>query len=213
MPYYDQVIMQSHDIPTDLHEAQKCERSASNPNRSKDHISYWKAAIRQVPDSPYWYAELQRNGIRRKISLETSNKAAAAHRAREIWNFVRANGWPAYLAKFKPESLPNPDPSIGDFLAQVEKTADLNPRTLKGYTGALRKIVGDITGLSADPAKHAAGSRARKAWLAKLHAVKLSVLSPEAVQEWKRSFLAAAGQDPVSQRSARVSVNVRRSQF
>src|ERR1700739_1929924 len=106
---YDQVIMQSNDIPTTNTNAPECETAAPSPNsyqvrisRSKDQLAYWKAAIRQVPNSPYWYAELQRGGIRRKISLETSNKAAAAHRAREIWNFVRANGWPAYLAKFKP---------------------------------------------------------------------------------------------------------------
>jgi integrase len=40
-----------------------------------------------------------------------------------------------------------------------------------------------------------------------VHAVKLSVLSPSAIHEWKRSFLAKAGQDPISQRSAKVSVN------
>jgi hypothetical protein len=206
--------MQNPDIPTTNSDAQKCatneQRSGRillNLSRSKDHLGYWKQAIRQVPNSPYWYAEIQRDKIRRKISLETSNKAAAAHRAREIWNFVRANGWPAYLAKFKPESLPNPDPSIGEFLDVMERTADLNPRTLRTYENALRKIVGDITGLGDDPAKHAAGSRAYKLWLEALHATRLSVLSPAAVQEWKRSFLARAGQDPVSQRSARISVN------
>jgi integrase len=176
-------------------------------HRSKDSLGYWKACLRRVKNSPYWYIELQRKKLRRKISLETSNKDAAAYLARDIWRYVRLHGWDGYMARFKPQSLPNPDPSLGEYLTAVERTADLNPRTLKGYTSALQKIAGDISGLGADPIKFASGSKARKAWLEKLHDVKLSVLSAAAVQEWKRSFLARAGQDPLSQRSARVSAN------
>jgi predicted metal-binding protein len=190
-------------------ESQKCEINAKvapqRISRSKDELAYWKAAIRQIPDSPYWYAEIQRGGIRRKVSLETSNRAAAAHRAREIWYFIRAHGWPAYLAKFKPESLAQADPTIGVFIAQVEKTADLTPKTLKSYVSALRKITSDIFGYS-NSSKFGHG-RGHKAWLERIHAVRLSELTPTAIQTWKRDFLACAGQDPLSQRSAKVSVN------
>src|SRR5438093_10918664 len=74
--------------------------------RSKDELRYWKDKIYRVPGSPYFYAEIQRDRIRRKISLETSNKAAAAARAREIWQTVRVLGWPGYLAKYKPDTAP-----------------------------------------------------------------------------------------------------------
>jgi len=173
---------------------------------SKDELRYWKRAIRSVPGSPYLYIELQRGRIRKKISLETSNRLAAAHRAREVWQYVRLHGWDGYLAKFKPDSLPNPDPSIGDFVTAVTRTADLRPKTLRTYTGALRKIVADIADLSDTNAKFGHG-KGRKAWLERVHAVRLSELTPARIQEWKRSFLSHAAPDPVSQRSARTSVN------
>jgi integrase len=115
-------------------------------------------------------------------------------------------GWPGYLAKYKPGTGPLVNPSVGDFIEAVRKTADLSPKTLKDYVGFLRKIVADIAGLSDCPAKHGQGKE-HEQWLAKVHAVKLSALSATALQQWKRGFLARAGQDPVSQRSAKVSVN------
>ena len=176
-------------------------------SRSKDELAYWKAAIRQVPGSPYWYAEIQRGKIRRKISLETSNKSAAAHRAREVWHYVRLHGWDGYLAKFKPESQRSANPTIGDYIAAAAKTADLSPKTFQTYTQALRKIVSDIAKLSDDNRKYG-GGRAHQEWVARVDgAMKLSELSPAAIQEWKRSFLSRAAQDPLSQRSARISCN------
>jgi hypothetical protein len=144
-------------------------------SRSKDELAYWKSRIRRVPDSPYWYAEIQRGKIRRKISLETSNKAAAAHRARELWDFVRTHGWEAYMARYKPQIQKNADPTIGEFIAAVEATADLTPMTLANYIGSLRKIVADISGLSDD--RHRYGGPGRDAWLVKVHAVPLSTLT------------------------------------
>jgi hypothetical protein len=67
-------------------------------------------------------------------------------------------------------------------------------------------IVSDIGGFSDDAHKYG-GGQGRKDWLENVHAVKLSTPTPKAIQEWKRSFIAKAGSDPVSQRSAKVSVN------
>jgi integrase len=44
-------------------------------------------------------------------------------------------------------------------------------------------------------------------WLEKVHSVKLGEVTPARVQEWKRSFLASAGNDPLELRRARISVN------
>jgi integrase len=64
--------------------------------------------------------------------------------------------------------------------------------------------VADLNGLEDDSSKY--GPRNSK-WIERIHAVKLSTLSPAALQAWKRSFLAEAGKDPISQRRARTSVN------
>jgi hypothetical protein len=207
MIHYDQYQMQaSAELPANSTVPQvrkKCE----TPSISKDELRYWRRAIRRMPNSPYYYAEIQRGGIRRKVSLETSNAAAAAHRAREIWYEVRTLGWPGYMAKYKPRSQPNPDPSLGEFVDAVSKVADLEPKTLRFYVCALRKIAADIGGLSEDPRKYGARGKGHKAWLERVDRMKLSDLNSNAVQAWKVAFIARAGTDPILQRSARVSVN------
>ena len=173
--------------------------------QSKDQLAYWRAKLRRVPGSPNWYVELQRHKVRHKISLETSNRDSAAFLARDIWRFVQAHGWTEYFKRFRPAAVPEINPTIGTFIAAVERTSDLSPKTLHIYARSLRMIVSGISNLPGYPGKH--GGPGYNAWLERVHAVKLSALSPAAVQEWKRTFLAKAGQDPVSQRSAKVSVN------
>jgi len=82
-----------------------------------------------------------------------------------------------------------------------------NRPTIEGYATAFRKIVADLFGLAADPAKFDYQSGGRDQWLAKIHSVELSKITPAKIQEWKQSFLAATGDDPFALRKARISVN------
>src|SRR5215469_14841916 len=102
------------------HAEKSAAKSATPARGSKDELRYWRNAIRLMPNSPYFYVEIQRDGDRRRISLETSNRAAAAARARQIWQEVRVLGWDGWMAKYRPERLPNHNPSVGEFLAEVE---------------------------------------------------------------------------------------------
>jgi hypothetical protein len=43
--------------------------------------------------------------------------------------------------------------------------------------------------------------------LARVHGIELSKITPVKIQEWKQSFLVAAGNDPLALRKARISVN------
>jgi integrase len=96
--------------------------------------------------------------------------------------------------------------TVGEFIALAQESADVAPYTLRGYAAALRKIVSDCFELHA--AKYRTGAQsAGREWLERVHTVKLDSLTPQRVQTWKRSFLARAGSDPLSQRSAKVSVN------
>jgi integrase len=67
--------------------------------------------------------------------------------------------------------------------------------------------VSEIFGLSEDKQKYDYQQGGLSKWLAKIHPVKLAELTPARVQEWKRSFLATAGTDPLALRRARISVN------
>jgi hypothetical protein len=195
--------MQTPDKPTISSEQVKVRQQV---RQSKDQLTYWRSKLRRVAHSPYWYIELQRRKVRHRISLETANRDAAAYLARDIWRYVQTHGWASYFEKYRPTSVRPTDLTLGIYIAAVERTCTIRPKTLRGYIGALRKIAGDISNLADCPSKYGSGG-GYQAWLERIHALKLSMLSPAAIQEWKRSFLARASQDPISQRSARVSVN------
>jgi hypothetical protein len=82
-----------------------------------------------------------------------------------------------------------------------------NRSTIEGYATAFRKIVADLFGLATDPANFDYQSGGRDEWLAKIHGIRLSEITPAKIREWKQSFPAAAGDDPLALRKARISVN------
>jgi integrase len=106
-----------------------------------------------------------------------------------------------------PERPVQPLVTVGQFLQELEAKADLKPETLKGYVIAFRAIVADIFGINGGKEKfdYRGGGHAR--WLEKINAIRLADVTPAKVQEWKRVFIARAGNDPIRQRSARTSFN------
>jgi integrase len=99
------------------------------------------------------------------------------------------------------------DLTVGQFLEAVKQTADIDPVTLESYAKSFRKIVADSMGIESGNTRFDYKGGGHAEWLNKVHAVKLRALTPERIQRWKKSFLAKAKVDPVSQRRARVSVN------
>jgi hypothetical protein len=179
---------------------------------SKTHLSYWDGAIFQRRAGGNWWAQLQHGGgQQRKFSLGTPIKSAAAARAREFYLTLVHEGWDAALAELKPESVQaSSDAStVGDFLEELKAKADLKPKTLEGYAVALRKIVADAFDIKGDKPgdKYDYRTGGYQRWLGKVHAIKLSALTPDVVQKWKRAFLARAADDPIRSRAAKISVN------
>jgi integrase len=67
--------------------------------------------------------------------------------------------------------------------------------------------VAEICGIEGGREKYDYRSGGHAKWIERIHAVRLSEVTPERVQAWKRSFLARAGKDPIALRSARTSFN------
>ena len=181
---------------------------ATSSQRSKTDLRFWKQKIFK-PEyrrsdgtrrrSTNYAVEISYRGRRIKWSLETPNQEAAAARAKEIYIFVQANGWEATLARYRPKkapSAPRPAITIDEFLAQVRAASQLKESSLYDYAEAFRRIVADIAGI------HSPQNRREK-----IGALNLGDITPRKVEQWKRDFLAGAKRDPISQRSARVSVN------
>jgi integrase len=163
-------------------------------------------------ESPIWSVRLQHETGRTTFPLGTSNREAAAARARDIYVFMLANGWEATLKEFKGGSFATPTEkkpgaSIGEFLDELATVADLKPKTFRGYAVAFRTIVSQIFRIDGGKGRHYFAGEARQKWLAKIHAIKLADVTPYKIQAWKREFLARAGSDPVKARTAKISVN------
>ena len=186
---------------------------------SKTDVRYWQERLYrqtyvkhdELLRTSNWYARIQYHGRREHFPLGTPNKAAAAAKARDIFLFLAGNGWSLTLSKYKPQSQ-SPSPTntaaitVGSFLDAVFGAAT-NRSTIEGYATAFRKVVADLFGLSSDLAKFDYRSGGRTEWLAKIHGIELNKITPAKIQEWKQSFLAAAGHDPLALRKARISVN------
>ena len=175
---------------------------------AKTDLAYWRRRVFKQPNSPNWFAEISARGLRRKLSLETTNRENAASRARDIYQLARFGGWDAVLKKYRPkEAEAKTNLTVGDFIALAGSVANVQKVTLRGYTGALRKIVSDLEHLDPGKTKFDPYAGGHQRWIERVDDVRLAKLTPQKIQQWKQAFLNKALQDPVSQRAAKVSVN------
>jgi hypothetical protein len=186
----------------------------------KTDIRFWQSAVfcqsytrnGQSFLTKAWAMKVAYEGRRETFPLETLNKALAAARARDVYLFLATNGWEAALTRYKKTKRITKERSIeravtvGEFFDAVFAVSTKRS-TIEGYAIAFRKIVADLFAFSGDAAKFDYRSGGRDQWLAKVHSVELSKITPTKIQEWKQSFLAAAGHDPLALRKARISVN------
>jgi integrase len=190
----------------------------SQGHYGKTDIRYWQAAVfRQsytrsglAHRASEWAIKIQHVGRRETFPLGTANKAAAAAKAKNIYLSLRASGWEATVTKFKPKtSVQRPTAiTVGEFLKQAIANAGGQSKTTEGYCRAFRTIVSSIFKIDGGSAKFDYRSGGgREKWIAKIHAVTLSDVTPDKIQKWKVAFLQRAGTDPLKKRAARISVN------
>jgi integrase len=205
------------EIVPDAKSGQEVAKQSGQAFVSRFHVDYWKERLYRKTftrdgerhEVPEWSVRLQHLGRREAFALATANAAVAASKAKEIATFLDANGWDAALAKFKPGMIEKPDVcTIGEFLADVRARSHLKPVTIRRYAVKLRKIVSDVAKLEAGLRGKAKRSKydyvtgGRKAWLAKVDAQRLDILSSETVSAWRNAYVAKAGADPVKRKSA-----------
>ncbi len=198
---------------------------------AKSDVRYWRAklfkhghtrdGVRSYDSD--WSIRIAHGGRREQFNLRTPNAEAAATKAQRIYKVVVGAGWDSALTEFKPAAAPKPPKlaTIGEWVEEVRTTTDLRPATLTNYAQSLRQIASEISDIGDQPAMNEDGTpkRDRKrrpillsrfdykaggrtAWLAKVDALPLSVLSAVAVQKWKLEYIARAGSAPDARRRA-----------
>lgn len=197
------------------------ERSGRRAVIGKADARYWLQSGKLVADSRsrFLSCKIQVAGRRESFPLRTSNKTAAAAKAAQIFGDVVAHGWDAAIAKHKPAAgKPVRTGSVGELLEEVKATAGFRETTLATYSQCLRQIVAEIADIGDQAAKdssertillsrfdYKAGGRA--AWIAKVDAQPLALLTPEALQRWRLAYIGRAGGAPDAVRRARNSAS------
>jgi integrase len=191
-------------------------QARSGTGFSKTDLRYWRDRVftptytrgGEQKTAPNWAVYIQHRGRRHKWSLGTPNRDAAAAKARDIFLILQAQSWDAAVARYRPRLAEKKRAvTVGEFIEEVKAKADLEAKTIKGYCQALCSIVASIFGIDGEKAKFDNHKGGHQKWLAEVHGIKLSAVTPAKVQEWKRAFLAKARRDPISQRRSKVSVN------
>lgn len=185
---------------------------------SKTHVDYWK---RRIFKSSYtrdgkthvvdeYAIKIQHRGIRKTFTLGTSNKDAAAAKARDIFALVNGeNGWERALAKFDPAmAVSLKTATVGEFLAQVKAVSDLRAVTCEIYSRKFRTLVAGVFNLRGGKEKFDYVNGGRAKWLERVHRVRLDKLTSQRIERWKVNYLkAAAAKDPLANKRAKTTVN------
>ena len=187
---------------------------------TKHSKAYWLAKVYRPKvrggEVDNYAVRLHHGGIQRNFSLATPNRDLAAAHARDWFVYLSANGWMAFLAKYREPVKPGSDSSnsalrthltIGEYLTAVRTESDLAHKTLADYEGCLRFIVAGIMemGKSCRQYDHYRGGH--KAWLAAVDAVPLESITPDKVRVWKKEYVNRAGRDELARRRRIVNVN------
>jgi hypothetical protein len=130
-------------------------KRAQASKHARSDIRYWQEVVFQrlrkrkghKQRAKFFSVQLQSGSRREEFNLGTANKAAAASRAREIYEHLRVNGWAETLSKFKPQNTQRAQigvRTIGEFIHAIEATTPSANRTITEYIRRFRKIVADI---------------------------------------------------------------------
>lgn len=181
-----------------------------------DHVKRWEKRLYVAKSGGVELGKLavriQHLGQRKEFRFDTTNRAAAAGQALDIFRFLKANGWAATQAKYNPDCESKLNTTIGDYLVAVRELNKLRPRTFSFYQNALRLIVSEVFGIKPDKGTskfdYRGGDNSGNArWTAKIDGHRLEELTPDKITVWKRQRVLRAGNSPAAIASARRSVN------
>lgn len=178
---------------------------AKDKTYSKDHVYHWKNrlfhlayttevdGVRQTIKETDWAVRIQYRGRRESFPLRTSNKDAAAIKARDIYLSLVASGWDKTIAQYKPGTIVKINyPTVGEYIREYTSMQVMD-RTREGYISMFRKIVADINNLADDRRKYDYKKGGREIWINEIDAVRLDSLTPDKTQKWRIAFISKAG--------------------
>jgi integrase len=161
----------------------------------------------RIRENKYYVVRIRHGGPGTTFALGTSNRAAAATKARQIDTYFLANGQKAAEEKFKKNFQSVCPLTVGELIAEAQKHLEVRPKTFASYARALRFIGAGIARIESDNSKFDYKKGGHAAWLEKVNAVKVARFTPEAIDKWRSEFLSRAKGNAVKLQQLRTSVN------
>lgn len=173
-------------------ECNSAEKGGSSVVRSlpKTHVGYWRTRVERrtysydggTVEVPEYSARMEFGGIRRRLTLGTAIREEAVIKARDIYLLLVA-GWDATMAELSPKTVAyglrkDTGPTVGQFLAEVERTSNLKPKTFRRYAQYFRMLAAQIHGIESDASRHDYRNGGLTLWREQVDAVPLSALTP-----------------------------------
>ncbi len=199
-------------FPADLiRQREKPERAA------KSSVDYWKTKVgpRTVRGTPTaeLYVRLREEGRDAWVCLDTANRGAAATKARDLWLAVKSKGIDAALEEFHPKAAPRPERSatVGEVIAAAKLATKARASSFNQYEISMRRLVAGVLGMVPTKAVFAHGSDAALQWRAKIEKTSLDVLTDARVEQWRKTYLAAAPDEVARLRSKNTAAAIIRN--
>jgi integrase len=183
--------------------------AATKRTYPKTHANYWKSRLEhrtytrdgKTVEVAEWSVRIHLKGIRKSFDLETANKEEAAIKARGVYLSILTKGWSATINELAPQpeqplEIGSSFATVGKFLAEVQRTANLKPKTFRYYASCLRQLAAYVQGVKSDASRFDYRKGGVTAWREQVDATPLSAITPAAVADWKIARLQRAGSDP-----------------
>jgi len=187
------------------------------PPSVRGSLASWKKKVLKSTTTYYRRAEniseymvrIQCGLQREWIPLGTVDLNEAAAKARDFYFFVRANGWVAGLAKFKPQTKTSErDLTVGNYFELVRLHAGLKPMTFSDYCRCFRGIAGEILRLKHEGAeKYGIADGKSSQWRLAIEKRPLAFFTPAKVAAWRSEYVAARSSNYVEKRRAEHTAN------
>lgn len=187
---------------------------------SKTHLDYWldkvakrsdKSSDGSVYESSDYYIRLWIGDKAVRFNLNTANQRVAANKAKEIWLYYQNHGADATIKKYKDSSKKKVkstnSSTVGDYIEEINQLGLIKQQTIEIYFRKFRTLVAGVAGISSTNKKCDYVNGGYEKWKAKVESVPLESLTAEKIQRWMGKYTRAAGDDPVSQRKAKTTLN------
>lgn len=189
-------------------------KSAPLSTASKFTPAHWRERVfrrtydhaGQTAEVQEFRARIQHAGRREEIGLGTNDKEAAARAAAKLFSRVKAAGWAVALAEFDPDrNTAKGVPTVGEVVAAASQSADVSPRSLRGYVISFRKLAAETYGVRASANRFDYRTGGNDAWRKRVDSIRLDKLTPKRIQATLDKRIAAAKGNPLTERRARIT--------